>query len=167
MATVHLIEGPVGAGKSTFAGRLAYSINAPHLDLDEWMVTLFAPDRPKEDFMSWYLETKHRCIQQIWSTTSAILDCSQDVVLELGLVRAIDREGFYRRVDETSYDLRVHVIDTPRLLRLQRVSKRNEKQTDTYKMTVSEDVFDLADGFWEAPTQSELRQRNIEVIYQT
>ena len=39
VATIHLIEGPVGAGKSTFAARLSVAHEAPHLNLDEWIVT--------------------------------------------------------------------------------------------------------------------------------
>ena len=51
MARIHLIEGPVGAGKSTFAAQLSGTYAAPHLALDDWMATLFVPDRPDGDIM--------------------------------------------------------------------------------------------------------------------
>ena len=51
MATLHLVEGPVGAGKPTFAGQLSLVHEAPCLVLDEWMVTLYSPDRPNTGFM--------------------------------------------------------------------------------------------------------------------
>jgi predicted kinase len=70
MASIHLIEGPVGAGKSTFAGRLALTHNAVHLNLDEWMVRLFQADRPEADFMEWYLERKQRCIEALSSRST-------------------------------------------------------------------------------------------------
>ena len=35
MARIHLIEGPVGAGKSTFAAQLSGTYAAPHLALDD------------------------------------------------------------------------------------------------------------------------------------
>ena len=66
MSTLHLIEGPVGAGKSTYAAQLGIATGAAHLNLDEWMVTLFRPDRPESDFLAWYGERKERCIEQIW-----------------------------------------------------------------------------------------------------
>ena len=45
MPTVHLIEGPVGAGKSTYASALARRTNGVHIALDEWFAALFSPDR--------------------------------------------------------------------------------------------------------------------------
>lgn len=53
---LHLVIGPVGAGKSTFARELAKENSAVHLDLDAWMAVLFAADRPATDTMPWYLE---------------------------------------------------------------------------------------------------------------
>ena len=35
MSTLHLIEGPVGAGKSTYAAQLGLATGAAHLNLDE------------------------------------------------------------------------------------------------------------------------------------
>jgi len=47
---------PVGAGKSTYAAQLSLIHAAPRLNLDEWIVTLFVPDRPSADVLPWYLE---------------------------------------------------------------------------------------------------------------
>ena len=88
MATVHLIEGPVGAGKSTFAAELSRTRRAPHLNLDEWMVNLFSKDRPEDGFMPWYLERKDRCLEQIWRVTCDLVGAGCPVVMELGLVQA-------------------------------------------------------------------------------
>ena len=164
MATIHLIEGPVGAGKSTFAAKLSLSSGAPHLNLDEWMVTLFSPDRPVEGFMEWYLETKDRCIQQIWDVTTELLSHDISVILELGLVQAADRARFYDRVDGTDFDLVVYVLDTPVDVRRERVRERNRKQSGTFKMEVSDEVFEMANAFWEEPTEAEVRERGIEAV---
>lgn len=164
MATIHLIEGPVGAGKSTFAAKLSVSQRAPHLDLDEWMVTLFSPDRPSEEFIAWYSVRKSRCIQQIWDVTCELLNCGTGAILELGLVQYRDREDFYRRVDTTEYDLRVYLLDTPLEQRRERVRERNRQMSGSYKMEVSDAMFDLANRFWEEPSEIECRERNIEVV---
>lgn len=164
MPTIHLIEGPVGAGKSTFAGRLSLELKVPHLNLDAWMVTLFAPDRPDEDFMAWYAACKGRCIEQIWAVACDLLDCGIDVILELGLVQRSDRDAFYARVDGTDYALKVTVLDTPLELRRQRVRERNTKASGTYRMSVSDEVFELADRFWESPDEAEIGARQIEVL---
>ena len=55
MAKIHLIVGPVGAGKSTFALRLSQERKALFFNLDEWMIALFRPDRPEAGVMEWYI----------------------------------------------------------------------------------------------------------------
>ena len=164
MATLHLIEGPVGAGKSTFAMRLGCDLAATRLDLDEWMVTLFRPDRPDGGFMEWYFERKCRCIEQIWNVASEILDSGNDVVLELGLVTQADRAAFYARVDASGRELVVYVLDTPEETRRQRVRERNRRQGDTFKMQVSDEIFEVANRAWEAPDETECRDRRIRII---
>lgn len=164
MASIYLIEGPVGAGKSTFAAKLSLSQQALHLNLDEWMVTLFSPDRPSDNFIAWYTDRKSRCIQQIWDLTTQLLDSGSSAILELGLVQSADREAFYRRVDGTDHQLRVYLIDTPLALRRERVRKRNANETGTYQMQVSDEMFDLANRFWEEPTEIERQERNIELV---
>lgn len=164
MAKIHLIEGPVGAGKSTFATRLGYELAAPRLDLDEWMVTLFRPDRPDTGFMAWYSQRKQRCIEQIWNVASAIVDTGSDVVLELGLVGYLDRASFYERVDASDYELAVYVLETPEGIRRQRVQDRNRRQGHTFKMEVPDDIFELANRAWEPLDEAECRDRQIHFV---
>ena len=128
------------------------------------MVTLFSPDRPDENFMEWYSDRKYRCIQQIWEVTCELLNNGTSVILELGLVQLADREDFYRRVDGTEYEMRVYLIDTPLEQRRARVRERNTQKGGTYKMEVSDEIFDLANSFWQEPTEVEYRERNIEKI---
>jgi predicted kinase len=134
------------------------------MDLDEWMVTLFSPGRPSDGFMEWYSDRKGRCLQQIWNVACDLLDTGTSTILELGLVQLADREDFYRRVDATNYDMRVYLLDTPLEQRWQRVSERNRQRTGSYKMAVSEEMFDLANSFWEEPTDAECLERNIEIV---
>ena len=65
MSVVYLIEGPVGAGKSTYSEILAKQMNGIHIALDEWFVKLFSPDRPESDPVAWYLQRKDRLIDVI------------------------------------------------------------------------------------------------------
>ena len=161
---LHLIEGPVGAGKSTFARELSARHKAPHLNLDEWMVTLFRPDRPSEGFMAWYADRKARCIEQIWNTACAIEDAGSSVVLELGLVQSSLRNAFYARAEHGQRELTVYVLDVPREERWRRVQQRNDEQSDTFRMEVSEEIFQIADAAWEPPDEIELQERAIRRI---
>ena len=164
MAQIHLIEGPVGAGKSTYAARVAFEHHTIHLDLDAWMVALFSPDRPTDGFMDWYTERKRRCTHQIWQVATELLESGQDVVLELGLVQRIDRHDFYARVDATDWPLTIHLLEVPYDQRLARVRARNQGSADTFKMVVTDEVFDLANRAWEPPDERELAQRDFRLI---
>lgn len=165
MAMIHLVEGPVGAGKSTYAARLGLDLAAPRLDLDEWMVTLFRPDRPDVDFMQWYLARKDRCLAQIWNVAVEIIESGSDCVLELGLVGRRDRAAFYDRADAADCKLAVYVLDTPEEIRRQRVRERNRQQSGTFKMAVSDEIFEIANRAWEAPDQAECDERRIRVVH--
>jgi predicted kinase len=164
MPSIHLIEGPVGAGKSTFAAQLSLNHQAPLLNLDEWMVTLFSPDRPDDGFMQWYMDRKDRCIEQIWRVACELIETGIDVVLEMGLVQVADRESFYSRVDGAGYELHVYLVDAATQVRRQRVRERNREQGRTFKMEVTDEIFEIANGAWQPPDEAEIRSREIEVI---
>jgi len=72
-ARIHLLLGPVGAGKSTLALQIARSQGGVRLALDAWMATLFRPDRPAPGLVEWYVERAARCVEQIWALTRALV----------------------------------------------------------------------------------------------
>ena len=164
MAKLYLVEGPVGAGKSTLASKISIQNAAARFNLDEWMVTLFSPDRPDEGFLDWYQSCKKRCIDQIWTQTCDLLTVGVPVVLELGLVQQADRLDFYKRVDDAGFDLAVYVLDTPEEIRRKRVKVRNRLRTETYRMEVTDEVFNLANSMWQPPDETEIRVREIEFV---
>ena len=164
MSSVYLIEGPVGAGKSTFASTLAFEKKAARFNLDEWMVTLFRPDRPEEGFLEWYQDCKQRCIEQMWMQCTELTGVGIPVVLELGLVQAADREAFYARADAADQTLEVYVLDVPVAVRQERVRARNVQQTGTYRMEVTDEVFELANRMWQPPDEVEIREREIQFV---
>ena len=164
MPIVHLIEGPVGAGKSTFAASLAQRRPGVHIALDEWFVALFSKDRPQSDFVPWYMERKDRCSEVIWNAAQRIASAGTDVVLELGLIQRQSREVFYQRADASGLSLSVYVLDAPREVRLARVRRRNEEKGRTFSMVVPDHVFNIASDMWEPPDEDEIRMRAIHCI---
>ena len=164
MATIHLIEGPVGAGKSTFGSKLAREVSGIHVALDAWFVRLFSPDRPTTDFVLWYQERKHRLLDLIWTHAVALLASGTIPVLELGLVRRSDRDAIYDRADEAGVELRVYVLDAPRDVRRERVRRRNSERGRTFSMVVPDAVFELASDAWESPDDDEIQERRIQLV---
>lgn len=165
MARIHLIIGPVGAGKSTFAHQLTREQRAVRFILDEWMAVLFGDDeRPAEGRMQWYMARTDRCLEQIWRLTRSLIELGTDVVLEIGLIQRAARQAFYGRVDGQAYDLTVYVIDAPRDIRRERVLRRNREQGETFSMVVPPDIFELASDLWEPPGDDERAERDIRFV---
>lgn len=164
MARLHIIEGPVGAGKTTFARQLSRRHGTPALVLDDWMVTLFRPDRPDEDLWRWYAERKERCIEQIWTTASGLLDTGNDAIVELGLVHRDDRLSIYRRAEAEPYDYTVYVLDVPVAERRERVRTRNVEKGPTFSMEVPDAVFDMASEMWEPFDSAECAGRDVQFV---
>jgi predicted kinase len=164
MASIHLVEGPVGAGKSTYAAALAAQHAAPHLNLDAWFSALFSPDRPAAGVMAWYGPRKWRCVDQLWALAGDLVRCGCDVVLELGLVTRADREAIYARADAVGLTLVVHVLDADREVRRERVRRRNRERGSTFSMEVPDAIFELASDRWEAPDAAECEARAIRCV---
>lgn len=165
MVKVHLLVGPVGAGKSTLAAELARQHQAVRLILDEWMTQLFRPDRPDEGVVPWYIERAERCIAQIWRVAQAILAAGRDVVLEIGLLQRSAREDFYARIDAHGVPLVVHVVDAPREVRRERVLRRNVERGETFAVEVPPAFFEFASDRWEPVAEREAEGRDVRFVW--
>lgn len=167
MPTLHIIEGPVGAGKTTFANRLGRTLKVTPLVLDAWMATLFQADRPATDIWPWYTERKARCMSQIMELALSSMDHGNNAIVELGLIRVEDRLRLFADLESKNRDFQIHVLQTPRAERKRRVSQRNLDQGETFAMHVSEEVFEMASDMWEPISETERNGRenkfNLEV----
>ena len=159
---IHLVIGPVGAGKSTFARQLVQQHCAVPLNLDDWMATLFSADRPDAaDAMAWYVPRTLRCLTQIWKTAEAVLNAGGDVVLEVGLIQQHQRDAFYARMGPWADAMVVYVLDAPREVRRARVLRRNAEQGATFSMVVPPHIFELASDLWQPPDEVECANRSV------
>ncbi|MBX3656433.1 MAG: AAA family ATPase [Ramlibacter sp.] len=164
MPKIYLIEGPVGAGKSTHAAALARQCDGVHIALDEWFAALFSPDRPSTEVIPWYVRRKERLIDLIWAHSQRILASGRDAILELGLIQRDGRVEFCRRVRDAGHDLVMHVLDAPLEVRRERVQRRNTEQGATFSMVVPDHVFEMASQLWEPPDEMECDESGVEWI---
>ncbi|WP_431121692.1 AAA family ATPase [Variovorax paradoxus] len=164
MSQVHLIEGPVGAGKSTFSAALAASSNGVHIPLDEWFAALFSPDRPDGDFVPWYVQRKERLLGLIWNHSRRILASGRNVVLELGLIQQQPRIQFCRMITNEGFPPHLHVLDAPLEIRRGRVRRRNEERGPTFSMVVPDHVFEIASKLWEPPDTLECEEFEVSFV---
>jgi predicted kinase len=163
-ARLHLLLGPVGAGKSTYARRLCESERAVPFNLDAWMTRLFRPDRPATDVVPWYVERAARCVDVIWEQAALTLGAGAAVVLEIGLILRQQRRDFYDRVDDAGHPLVIHVVDAPREVRRARVLRRNEERGATFSMPVPLDFFERASDLWEPVEPAEAAGRDVRWV---
>jgi predicted kinase len=78
--TIHLLHGPVGSGKTTFARLLERDRRAVRFSPDEWMCSLYGENPPAERFQD-YLE---RILAVIWQIVARLVELDVDVVLDFG-----------------------------------------------------------------------------------
>ncbi|MEO1280871.1 MAG: GNAT family N-acetyltransferase [Pseudomonadota bacterium] len=163
MRYVHFIEGPVGAGKTTYARLLGQKLQAPPLVLDTWMATLFRPDRPDGDFWRWYSERKARCIDQMWQVAQDALEFNDHVVLELGLLTSAARDQMARRAKDAGAFNYWHILELSEDVRWQRIEDRNKSKTPSHVMDVSRELFEMVSALWEPVDNNQLVGRVIYV----
>jgi predicted kinase len=164
MPIVFLVEGPVGAGKSTFSKALSDRTKAVHIALDEWFAKLFSPDRPEADIIPWYIARKERLLELIWAHSKTVMATGSDVILELGLIQQQQRIEFCRRVINEAYDLHMYELDAPKDVRRARVQYRNLHQGPTFSMVVPDHIFEIASSMWEPSDEFEREEFDIEYV---
>ena len=155
-ATLHLIFGPCGAGKTTYAHDLARREGAVAFVLDEWGVRLFGPDVHGPIDFGWMTERLGRCQALIWSTATAVLAAGTPVILDLGLMRREHRERIGKLAQEAGLSVQWHFVDAPQAVRRARVAGRNETKGETFAREVPPEMFDMFEAIYEAPAPAEL-----------
>jgi predicted kinase len=156
MPTAHLICGPTGAGKTTYAIALAARTHAVRFSVEQWVVALFAADKPEPLNLEWTLERFDRCEDQIWVVAEPTLMAGTSVVLDLGLPMADDRDRWRARVAGTIAESKLHYLDVSRRVRHARIFERDRAGASSNPFAISETLFDRMDTRFEAPTDDEL-----------
>jgi predicted kinase len=156
-AAIHLVSGPVGAGKSTHARALAAREAAARFAIDDWMHELFGPDLVDMRDFDWIMARVRRCEQRIRATALDVLRTGTPVVLDLGLMTAASRAGFRTWAAASGYALHDHFVDAPAHVRAQRVRLRNAARGETFSFEVTPGMFEFIEKVYEPPAAAELR----------
>jgi len=155
--TLHVIYGPSGAGKTTYAHEFARRERAVAFILDDWMARLFGPDMPTPLEYDWMVERVSRCEAQIWSCAAAVMATGASVILDIGLMRRADRARIREIAEAVDLPLQFHFVTAPQEVRRARVEGRNEVRGETFAIEVSPAHFEFIEGVFETPDAEELR----------
>jgi predicted kinase len=156
MSTAHLVFGPQGAGKTTYARQLAERTKGTRFSIDDWMGELYGPDLPKPLNFPWIMERVQRCESRIWSTAAEIVQRGGNVVLDLGFMKVKDRSRFVALAEAKALPLQMHFVTAPHELRRNRVLLRNSIKGETFSFEVTPGMFDFMEMQFEQPTDAEL-----------
>jgi predicted kinase len=155
-ATLNVIFGPSGAGKTTYANAFARREGAVAFVLDEWMARLYGPDIPAQVEYPWLVERVGRCEAQIWSTAAAVMATGTSVILDLGLMRKADRDRIREIAEAVELPLQWHYVTAPQEARRARVAERTQVHGKSFALQVTPDMFEFVEGVFEAPAPEEL-----------
>jgi predicted kinase len=117
VATLHLICGLPGAGKSRLAASIEREGRALRLTPDEWLKGLGAGDDDEE--------TRERVEALQWDLARRLLVLGVDVVLESGFWSRAERMAFRERAHALGARSKLHFLDTPRAELVRRLTVRN------------------------------------------
>jgi predicted kinase len=155
MPTAHLVCGPTGSGKTTYAIALAARLRAVRFSIDAWMPALFAADRPDPVTLEWTLERIGRCEAQIWAVAQEVLATGTSVILDLQFSQAEDRDRWRARVAGTTAESKLHYLDVSREIRIARICERDRLQrAGPFDVTAA--TFERSEIQFEPPTDDEL-----------
>ena len=160
---IHLICGPIGAGKTTYAHEIAVKYNAIRFSEDEWLSKLFIPDAP-ENLLSepmhvvgeWAGEKYQRCRAQIWLICQQLLKQNINIVLDGAAANKVQRDLIRNKASVHKVGFQLHYVTSDPETREKRIFNRNEEQGATYSIEVTPAMFAHTENFFEPPEGKEL-----------
>ena len=146
MATLFLICGLPGAGKTTLAKQIECDRSALRLSPDEWIEPILADvgDIAERDRLRSPIEALQ------WDLAKRLLALNQDVILENGFWSRAERESYRAEAEALGAEVKLHYLDVGRDELWARLKKRNASlPPGTFAVTEAE--LDEWWGWFEPP----------------
>jgi predicted kinase len=155
MATLHLMIGLPGSGKTTRAKELEKELGALRLTPDEWHLHLFGHDVDEEAH-----DERHMKVEQImWTVAARVLALGTDVILDFGCWAREEREDFRARAHALGADFRLHYMEVSIDELKRRLGARNQSVGDQHVFFISDDNIRQWAALFQPPDADELTRR--------
>lgn len=149
-ATLHLLCGKAGAGKTTLATALATEHKAILIAEDVWLIRLYGPMKSFDDYRTYSQCTK----TVVGPLVTDLMSLGQSVVMDYPANTRILRAWLRSLAESAGAHHLLHYLATPDEVCLTRIGKRNiERPEGSYHLT--RDDFDYVSSFFEAPENDE------------
>jgi predicted kinase len=150
VATLILICGLPGAGKTTLARRMEQALPALRLCPDEWIATIIADARDTAELDR--LRTPVESVQ--WDVARRALALGLDVVLEWGFWSRAERDSYRAQAEALGARVELHYLDVGRDELWARLARRNAAlPPGTFPVTEAQ--LDLWSGWFQPPAPDE------------
>jgi predicted kinase len=149
-ATVYVLCGFIGAGKTTFAKQLEERTGAVRITKDEWLIRMVGND-PTIDG---YAEFDARMCGLSRDVAFQLAAKGIDVIIDEGFWERELRDIMRRRARDVGARAVVVFLDTPIETIRARVARRNRNVAPD-AFTISEDLLDHYLQYWEPPGEDE------------
>ncbi len=146
MATIHLVSGPIGAGKTTKALAIVRDTKAVLMSPDNWMADSGIPLR-HSDIRAVIEEAQ-------WSISALLLGKGHDVVIEWGTWSRQERIEILTKAKALGHNVAGYFLTPDLNTLIQRVESREANWPDSDRVT-SDEVASAARSF-ENPKDDEL-----------
>lgn len=155
MATLFLMCGLPGSGKTTLAKRIERERDALRLTPDEWIARLFGQSLtpPALDWCRDPVESVQ------WEVAERALRLGINVILDFGFWSRTEREEFRARAAALGARSELHFLDVPRAELSARIAARNA-EPPPYTFRITETQLDAWWNLFEPPPPDELRPRS-------
>ena len=117
------------SGKTTLARQLEAKHSALRLTTDEWHIRLFGHDFGDNMSESDAAEhdSRHASVESImWDVAARVLVLGVDVILDFGCWARSERDEFRSKAKDLGVDFKIHFVDVPEEVLLERLKARNE-----------------------------------------
>ncbi|MFJ5761080.1 AAA family ATPase [Neobacillus sp. NPDC093182] len=151
IATLHIMVGLPCSGKTTLARKLEEKYSALRLTPDEWHIRLFGQDMDETEH-----DARHDLVESLlWDVAARVLVLGTDVILDFGFWGRGERDDFRSRAAELGADFKIHFLDVPEEMLLERLTARNA-QLPPYTFALPATILKEWIQSFEPPSQEEL-----------
>ena len=157
MATLFLICGLPGSGKTTLAKQLELSRPALRLSPDEWIAPLLSDVSDTVELDR--LRSPVEAVQ--WEVAQRVLTLGLDVVLEWGFWSRAERASYRSQAEALGARVELRYLQVGRNELWARLSKRNA-HLPPGTFAVTEAQLDLWLSWFQPPTPDELGEQNLD-----